>query len=210
MKKGATLVACVLVFLGVLVTRVFLESKRNYFLGEAREAQRDDLGAILAYDQSAHWYFPGNPYVQKSLAKLWNIGTRHETKNARLSLWAYDCIRGSVYATQGLFLPHADWLPRVDARIAELRAQEQSKLQPELSREELIGQHLSKLQERKGPRLIWSLILESSFFAWIACVVGWIWKGFTPEGKMNLVASVPWMFGMVVTFTIWIVSLIRA
>lgn len=199
-----------LALLGVLLGRVFYESKRNYDLGQNFLQKNKFMEAVLALDQSAHWYFPGNPYVEKSLSALWELGQKLEATDIQTALWAYDSARGSIYASQSFFLPHQGWLTKFNDRIAFLRAHDHVKLYPNLSLEEAIDYQTKILKISHAPHLFWSMVLVFSFIGWITCTFLLIGRGFTASGEMILKSARPWIFGMIGFFTLWILSLTRA
>lgn len=210
MKKPVQYAILAIVVLLVLIGRVFYQSRNAYLEAEALEKAGKYQESIMQFDQSAHGYFPGNPFVGRSLQKLWEIGQKLEQKEPNLSLWAYDSMRGSIYAVRSVYLPHAFWLEKVNARIAELRTAEELRSVPTKNLSEVLAFHQAKLNIDQGPNLGWSLILELGFFGWIISVVGFIWKGFDSRGVMYPRPSVPWIFGIILSFGIWIIGLIKA
>ncbi|MCB0308328.1 MAG: hypothetical protein KDD48_03070 [Bdellovibrionales bacterium] len=201
---GIGIIFCSLFF------RVVYESKRNLEMGKTYEQDLAYVKAILSYDQAAHWYFPGNPYVKDALNRLYDLGCQLEEKQPDLAVWAFDSVRGSIYSTRSVFIPHRAMLEKVNAKIANLRALEDSRLNSQLSVQDARSYHLDLLKDDSTRGLGWSILVELSFFSWIASTVGLIWKGFSPSGEMKFQSSLPWVFGIILSFTLWIVGLTRA
>lgn len=193
-----------------LVARIGYQSRHDYLLGVEYERAERFQEAVMQYDHSAHWYFPGNPFVEKSLSRLWAVGNALEHTNPTLSLWAYDSMRGSIYAVRSFYMPHMEWLEKVNPRIALLRAAQEVSLDNSKKYEDVLRFHQQKLSEDRSPHLGWSVVLEVSFFAWIFGVLGFIWKGFDAQGVMYFKPSIPWIGIIVGSFSLWIVSLIKA
>ena len=170
----------------------------------------DAQSAILHLDRAVHWYFPGNPYVRRSLSDLWEIGQTTENADRRTALSAYDAARGGIFSVRSFFQPYEDRLPRINQRIAELRTREQIERHPEEKYTEVLEFHRKALERDERPRLSWSLLAVAGFIAWTASTFGLIWRGFDREGRMQLRSAVPWMTAIVLGFAGWILGLIRA
>lgn len=210
MSRRAAVMLAGGLFAASLLGRMVWESRSALAQGARAEAAGRFQDAVAAYDRAAHAYFPGNPYVPRALQALWALGERLEAGNAPLALWAYDAIRGSIFGTRSLYLPHRDWLPRVDDRIARLRAGLHAANSPDIPQDRALAFHRQRLAEDRSPGVGWALLLEASFWAWVAAVFGLIWKGFDAAGRMHFRPSIPWMAAIVVSFALWIVSLGRA
>jgi len=202
------LVASILV--AVMVARVFIEAKQEFQEGSAAYQAGKLEKAIVHFDRAAHWYAPGNFYVEKALNRLWEIGNQVEKEDPKMGLLAYDSLRGSIYAIRSFYWPYRDYLPRVNERIADLRAQEQVKDQSGTIYGAAHAFHRKALETDERPYIGWVAAVEIGFFGWIFAVVALIWKGFDREGRMHWKRSVPWMVAIVVFFTCWVFGLLNA
>ena len=206
------ILACVGLFVAAVILRLAIESRAAWNAGVAHEAQGKVQEALLDYDRSAHAYFPLNPYVGRSLSALWSLGQRLEATDVNLALWAYDSIRGSVFGTASVYVPHREWLPKVDERIAVLRATVQAKAGNSggLSNEALLSFHRNRLAKSPAHLGPWSVIVTLSFLAWLGSVAGLIFWGHDADGRMHFRRALPWILLMSASFTLWIVGLTRA
>jgi hypothetical protein len=213
-KKALPILLGVLVVLSVLVGRIYFESKEAFESAMLAQKRGDLSEAIFQLDHAIHWYFPGNPYVHQSISELWRMGNDLESKNKTLALFSYDAIRGGVFSIRHLYSPHASWLEDVNAKIANLRTDEELQKMPEDKRvaahKEIYAFHTNALARDERPNVFWVLFLEFGFFGFLASVFLLIWRGFDREGRMNLRHSMPWVMSMVVTFGIWIFGLLKA
>jgi hypothetical protein len=205
--RAAGIVLCIG---AVLWGRAFYESRAELRQADEERSKGDIEEEIIHLDRAAHWYAPLNPYVGRALTRLWDIGQTIEPEDPSLALLAYDSIRGSVHAIRSLYWPHRNWLPRVNERIASLRADEQVKQQPELEYAQALEIHRHALLVDERPKTVWVVILEGAFLGWIAATVGLIVRGFDAEGRMQFRKSLPWIGAIVLLFGIWVVGLLYA
>lgn len=197
----------VLISLGI---RAVYESRLEYQRGEAAQKQGKEEKAVRHYDRSIHWYAPFNPYPLKSIKRLWQFGAMYEEKNPKLALLAYDAIRGSIHAIRSLYWPYRNWLPKVNERIAKLRAQEHLAENPTLDSKKIHAFHKRVLAIDERPHTGWVIFAQIGFWGWLLAVLGWIWKGFDAQGKMYWKPSLPWISGIIVFFSFWILGLVHA
>lgn len=207
-RKQVALVSVLL--LSVLLGKVFYESRSEWMKAnrEIKAGQMEE--AVHHLGRTIHWYFPGNPYTEKACKQLFHLGGKVEAENPRLALLAYDSLRGSLHAIRSFYWPYKEWIPKANFRIAELRAKEQVHNEPGLGFEKALAFHQNVLIVDERPRIAWVWVVEIGFLGWILSVLGWIWKGFTPEGAMLFRRSIPWMASVVLFFALWIVGLMRA
>ncbi len=194
----------------IIVGRVLYESHTEYIKGVTQERTGKVEEAIAHYDRAVHWYTPGNLYNRKAIEALWSIGQRSEEENRKLALLAYDAMRGSIHAIRSFYWPYRQWLSKVNGRIAELRAREQVKENPAIKFQTALAFHEQALMLNERPEMKWVLLVEVGFLGWMGSVLGLIWRGFDREGRMFLKPSMPWMMGIVLFFSLWVIGLVKA
>jgi len=207
MRRVLVVILSVLV---ALLGRQIWEGKKSFQQGEECETNGQLEKAIGSYDQSIHWYFPGNPYVQKSLERLIAMSQELEKKDPKLALLALDSARGGIYGIRSFYSPYHEILPEINEKIATLRAREQIRLRPKDSFKEAKALHLSLLQVDLRPSVGWSVWVGILFLAWVSSVIGWILKGFDSQGVMHFRSGIIWIVAMVLSFSGWILGLIKA
>jgi hypothetical protein len=112
-----------LLFFILAAARVVYSSRDEYLRAGRYLALGHIEQAIVHYRRAARWYAPGNPYVEKSIHRLWELGKLAERRgNPTVALTAYRSIRGAILGTRSFYTPNADWLERVNKKIAELMA----------------------------------------------------------------------------------------
>lgn len=107
--------------------RAYWQGSQQYNEGEVNFAQGNFNLAITNYATSIHMYTPLGGYVDKSAARLWEIGEGYE-KSGQYD-WAiisYRELRSSFYAVRSFYTPHKDWIQRSEKRIDELLALQRS------------------------------------------------------------------------------------
>src|SRR5580765_86989 len=99
-------------------------SRESYLQGIDFQSKNDSERAITRFEESILWYFPGNPYVGKSVQSLYEYGESLEKNNPKMALYAFDSLRGSLYSIRSLYFPYSKWIPKVNDKIATLRTEE--------------------------------------------------------------------------------------
>jgi len=187
----------------LIMGRVFLES-RDYFRKGTASLEADELYmAVVHFGRAAKWYFPGNPYVLRSLRSLWETGQRaEEMAEERIALKAYYTLRGCLYGTRWFYMPYREWLDPCNQRIADLTVVND----PHVSEETV----LANLQGQVGPSVVWALFVVLGFWGWIGSVFGFVWFSFDASGSMDGRKAVAWGGVGLGFFVVWVLSMLRA
>jgi len=127
-KAGLILLTVMIAFFMVWLN-TYQRSVKYFEEGEELLGKKKYLEAITSYETSAHAYTPWNPYVERSMEKLWEIGQMFEDQNKEpdYALIAYRSLRSSVYAIRSFYTPYKEWVPKCDERIQELVRQQKAK-----------------------------------------------------------------------------------
>jgi hypothetical protein len=206
MRQGRTVAILVLLLLvpvTLVLGRSFLESRRFYRLGTASYAKGDMQMAVGYLGRAGKWYFPGNPYVRRALEGLWNIGQKaEETGDKEVALKAYCTLRGALYGTKGLFMPHKAWLGPCNQKIAEVTVSQNPLLDAE--------QVLSGLQAPVGPSAWWAILVFLGFLGWVGGILGLIIHAFDRSGGMQGKRAALWGGLSLGFFLLWVFSMLKA
>ncbi len=199
------------VVLLLILTRCFLGSQEAYEKGTQLLQKGEVESAILSFDHAIHWYFPGNPFPERSIQSLWKLGNDLQNKqDPSMALLAFDSLRGGIYSIRNVYWPYRDWLPQVNEKIARLRGMQEAKQNPQLRPEDAYEKHLKLLTRDERPQTAWVVLMGVGFLGWLFSIVAWIWKGFDAEGKILLRKSIPWVIAAVIFFALWVGSLLKA
>ena len=186
-----------------------LEYRRAQVAGESGDVH----AAVVHYQRSLHWYFPGNPLRERALKALWEIGEKAEaSSDPALALEAYRAIRNSIYATRSIYVPNRDWLEAANRRIARLEVSDDSAAWPDpaLSASERFQVALETLSKDPAPSPVWSAVSIAGLFGWLAAFVGLVWKGFDAEGRVKRGPVALWAVGFLVAYAVWVLGLALA
>jgi hypothetical protein len=114
----ATLVT-IAIMVAIVWIHVYSRSKRYYREGETHLAENRLIEAVTSFETSAHSYTPGNPWVSRSMDRLWEIGQKMESEydDPMYPLIAYRALRSSVYAIRSVITPYEEWIPKCDNKI---------------------------------------------------------------------------------------------
>lgn len=213
--KKYVMIAVLIIFVLVLIigARVFYLQRSHFMAAEKYYHEADYKLALREYDTAMHFYTPLSPYIQKSAERLWQIGEMFE-RQQRFD-WAniaYSSIRSSFYASRSLYTPGKDWINRCEGKIADLNVKillREGSIKPEEAETEK-NKHLHVMKVDRAPLPSWSLLVELGFTGWIASVIFIIFKGFDDNGRMRKRAAFYGILSFILTFALWIVSLLRA
>ncbi|MCM0080661.1 hypothetical protein L4X63_03555 [Geomonas sp. Red32] len=113
--------------IGLVMTSGAVLYRQNALYAKGERAATGGYGgwdfpsAVAGYEAAIHMYVPGSPLVEKSAAKLWEMGQLCEQNgDATRALIAYRSLRSSFYAVTWLTTPGKSYIDRCDARIAQL------------------------------------------------------------------------------------------
>lgn len=188
--------------------RAFWGSVENYRIGEECFKTHDHIKAITFFDRALHWYTPFNPYVARSVQRLWEIGLHAEQEgDIRLALIAFRTIRQGFYAARSFYTPGKEWIGRCDAKIASLMA-----VDPAGQQSEHKGHALPTGEQRSETDVFWTFVLEAGLLGWIGSAIGFLMCGIA-EGETPALRSKPallWGIAVLVFYALWIVGMTKA
>lgn len=208
--KGLIVVILFLLFVG---GRVFYLQRSHFMKAEKYFAEANWKLAMREYNTAMHFYTPWPPYIKKSAKRLWQIGEMFE-KQERLD-WAhiaYSSIRSSFYAARSLYTPGKDWINKCDDKIADLNVRmliEEGSIKPEEADTEK-KKHLHVMRVNRAPALFWSVLAEVGFLGWVVSVIFIIFKGFDDNGKLRKRFAFYGVLSFILTFAVWVMSLLKA
>jgi hypothetical protein len=202
----------ILLFLVLVWGRVFFLQRGHFLAAETYYHDADWKLAIREYDTAMHFYTPFSPYIQKSAERLWDIGETFE-KQQRLdwAVVAYSSIRSAFYGSRSFYTPGHDWIVRCDDKISGIDVKiliKEGNVKPGEALQEK-EKLLYVMKVDKAPNIGWSVLAELTFFGWILSVIFIIFRGFDEDGRIKR----KFFYGsiyFVLTFTFWIVCLLKA
>lgn len=203
----------ILLFLSIVGVRVFYLQRSHFFTAEKHFGESNWKLAIREYDMSMHFYIPWSPYIQRSAERLWQIGEMFE-KEGRFD-WAniaYSSIRSSFYTSRSLYTPGKNWVDRCDDKIADLNVKilvGEGSIKPEETDSER-KKFLYVMKVDRAPAPLWSILVELGFLGWIGSVLFIIFKGFDNNGVIKKRTAFYGILSFLLTFTVWVIALLRA
>jgi hypothetical protein len=167
------------VALGVIVTRLLIDSRQACRQGEAAQQRGDMTGAIRHYLDAGRLYVPGSPFVGQALDRLDTIGVALVNKgDYPLARSAFESERSALLGARSFYTPYADRLPGIERRIARLLAAEEGGGgTASASFEERAAWHAERLMQRPGPKTSMVLLALLGLGIWISCAVMFLRKG---------------------------------
>jgi len=160
-------VALILLLLLILWGRVLYGSMQNYKTGETLLKQNQTIRALTYFDRALHWYAPLNPYAEKAVKRLWEIGEQAEKEgDLNMARFAFESIRNAAYGATHVFTPSKDWIERAELKIHELAT---GKRQGEKGRIESY-----EFGSSPHPHGLWSLAVVLGFFGWVGSLAGFV------------------------------------
>lgn len=111
----------ILVSLLIFFAGTWWRMSSQFSFGESALRRGDFAGAVAGFESALHMYIPYHPTIEKSAARLWQIGeTNERLGDVKRALIAYRSLRSSFYADRWLVTPGTDWIAKCDRKIAEL------------------------------------------------------------------------------------------
>ena len=196
----------------LLSLKVSYTSKQELRRGEDAAQRRAYQEAITHYERAIKWYTPWSASVQQAVERLWAVGVAAEQRlEWSVALEAYRSLRASLYAVQSFYQPYQEWIPRSEAKIAQLMAQTSS-ADPQDG--ERIAQHTARftqmLQRDTTPHRGWSLLAVGGFLGWVGGTIGFLWRVFSTGQIQRWQSGVVWGCAVIIAFTVWIIGLLLA
>lgn len=204
----AGLVCLVLIFVKVRV-------ESSLALEDARVAKNKgelDLAGLL-YRRAIRWYTPWSSSVAEALAELESLAQERERAGAAgLALELYRDARGALYAVRHVFEPHKDVRDRLEEKIADLMAREETQVAEDkpLSPQARRDKYLAQLRGVRAPDVAWTLALLFGFFGWVAGAALFFWRGFDHDGVMLARPALRFGAATVLCFALWVVGMTQA
>ncbi|MBI4764892.1 MAG: hypothetical protein HY787_09840 [Deltaproteobacteria bacterium] len=183
------------VFAGILIVfgLTFWKASSNFYLGEKYLLGKEYPLAILAFEQTILNPFPGSPYQKRAIKHLFEIGDQaYLQKNIPVALQAYHTI---LFATASLSV------------YRDLSSEESQSVIDRLKKINTvwIGPKIPK----HFPNRLWSLGMGIFFLGWIFSIFILIQTGFDKTGKILKPAFYYPFLLFIITFSLWLTSLLN-
>jgi hypothetical protein len=206
----------ILIVIGILFVAVwvvaFIGSMNNFNTGKEYFHDRQYIRAITFFDRSMHWYAPFNPYIERSSEYLWEISEQaKEVNDEKLSFIAIETIRNSFYSTRSFYSPGTIWIKRCEDRIRDILKNENEEM-PNGSdtyvTENVVGQMIAY----NDPDTFWTIVLEIGLLSWIGSVICFIFfvLGIKDKSKGFIHSYWFWTLLMVISYSFWVIGIIKA
>jgi hypothetical protein len=209
LRSALRIVVLLVAFVVILYAKVSYNASQDFALGEDAYTHGEYKRAITHYERTIKWYTPLSSAVQRSVERLWQLGTEAEARGEiSLALEAYQTLRSSLYTVQSFYIPYQSWIPKSEARIAPLLAK--TKAGEEHNEDQLVqgtARFALQLQRHVGPHLGWSILLEVGFLGWVGATVGLIWYVVDEAGNFARRQGLLWGSLIAIFFALWLIGM---
>lgn len=203
-KKIAVSLVVVCAILLASWVRVLVDGRQARKQGDRLLAEGKPDEAIGFYDRTLHMYWPGSPDVARAVNALTTLAAARETDgDVEGALHAWRILRSGLYAARGLYQPYTATIALTEMHIAVLMTRQ-------AGNDESYEKYLTLLQENRDPNRFWSLLALLGFAGWVGGVLGFIWRGMTPEGKLAGRSAWLWSGVFAIGFLVWMIGLYLA
>jgi hypothetical protein len=186
MPRWRWAVLCLVVGLGVVVTRVFWDGRAALQAGDDALARGDVEGAVVAWRRAARWYAPGAPHVATAYERLAALAREADAHHDRPgALLAWRAIRSSALATRSFFQPYAAELDAANERIAILMAAEEKATDPRQDEEARRQAELALLVRDDSPNLGFTVLALAGFAAWVGGGFWFARRGVSADDQLD-------------------------
>jgi len=199
----------VLVMILVLSVKVLVSSRAELADADRASSAGELETAITHYRRAARWYLPIQPYADRALDRLMEIGAAAETdEDPVLALASYRSVRAALMSSRSLWIPDSDRLHQADERIAELMARsEVPAVDAHLSEEARADTYLAMLETDRDPAAGWALLALLGFGLWILGAYGVFTKGLDQDDRFIDVELRKWGSAFVVGMGLFVLGL---
>ena len=209
LRSALRIVVLLVAFVVILYAKVSYNASQDFALGEDAYTHGEYKRAITHYERTIKWYTPLSSAVQRSVERLWQLGTEAEARGEiSLALEAYQTLRSSLYTVQSFYIPYQSWIPKSEARIAPLLAK--TKAGEEHNEDQLVqgtARFALQLQRHVGPHLGWSILLEVGFLGWVGATIGLIWYVVDEAGNFARRQGLLWGSLIAIFFALWLIGM---
>jgi len=196
MKRGRLgfrgIVLLFVVVLGILCTRVALDSRRALLAGQEAQTNGQLAKAQAFYRHAAESYFPANPYSSDAFEALEQMAeaasANGDLETLRGALSAY---RAAALGSRSFFIPHEGELQSVNKQLAgvltEIEMNDISGTTRPINRthEALRRWHEQRLAHVPGPSNSQFLLALLGLLLWVSAVVLFIRRGLGPALRLR-------------------------
>jgi len=117
---GQVLIVLIVMFF-MIWGRAYYSQQKFYSEGEVAFKALNYKEAATGYEWTIRMYTPFSGKVKNSCEKLWFIGNEYEKKGKLdWALITYRSLRSSIYAIRSFYIPHEEWIPKTDKKIAQI------------------------------------------------------------------------------------------
>jgi hypothetical protein len=195
------------VALGVIVTRLLIDSRQACRLAAAAEQRGDMTEAIRHHLDAARLYVPGSPFVRQALDHLDTIGVTLVNKgDYPLARSAFEAERAALLGARSFYTPYAARLAGIERRIARLLAAEEAGTAA-ASFEERAAWHAERLAQRPGPKTAMVLLALLGLGVWISCAAMFLRRGLSANLILERGPALLAGAGFLVGFALFLVGL---
>ncbi len=178
----------------LIVARVLVGSHEEFKKGEKALLDGKYRRAIVFYERAIRYYFPLNPYVSRSIERIWQIAAEAKKMDEDwLVMEALRSLKGSLYATQHTVAHNYTLIRKVEGEM------------------KVLGTPTPPEMERGFPSdPSWSLLALFGFFCWSGCMVAFILHGHERINQRN--GTIIWAWFAIIGFgyILWLWGMIRA
>ncbi len=120
------------------------------------------------------------------------------------ALAAFREVRRALISTRSWWVPHPEILADANEHIATLMAEQEEVFGTDTSGTgDAYNHHLRLLSKLPGPDPPRGNPAALAFIAWLACSVGFVWRGLDAEGGLASKPAVRWGAAWLVTLGAW-------
>lgn len=180
------LIGVVLVILCVLSVKVLVSSRAELADADRASSAGELETAITHYRRAARWYLPIQPYADRALDRLMEIGAEAEAdEDPALALASYRSVHAALMGSRSSWIPDRARLRAADERIAALMARSDvPTLDAHLSEEARAETYLAMLETDRDPATPFALLALLGFALWILGAYGVFTRGLDQDDRV--------------------------
>ncbi|PIQ99848.1 MAG: hypothetical protein COV66_09580 [Nitrospinae bacterium CG11_big_fil_rev_8_21_14_0_20_45_15] len=211
-QKFPLIAVLIVLILTSLFAKVFLTSRYEIEKADLLFEQSQWDESLIRYDHALRWRLPFIDSQEYPAKKMWAIAETFERAGAwQKAIDAYRLLRSGFYSTRGLGIPGPDWIDQCNEKIAILMIKGPGAFPRD---SEMFAEKkqiaLEQLTRPKPPYLAGTLAAELGFLGWTSCVLIFIFKAISPEGKIVTKKKYIYVIAFSLSYISWLWGLTAA
>jgi hypothetical protein len=157
--------------------------------------------AIEEFRRAVSWDSPLNPFSRRAINELKNIAFDGSNQPGQIRITALRALLRGLRTSRNFLEPRSlggsdELMVRIKSELTSLTATEQ--------------EGLVRPYQEPDTHFPFQILAQVSFWLWMLCAFWTIFRGFTPEGRLQIRKFGPGSTAIAIFYVVWLLALSRA